>query len=219
MMKELKIMNRHVTVGLLTMCIICSSCVSMDMEEMPSEALESFEIEDTRKSKREEKQETESFVEEELKNQEIIVKEKVVYIERPVYVPESEAKNIEKLKGTEAVKNSERTSTVLPEQYNRGTFYYQYNENLVYEIYAQPYHLTDICLQTGEVVISHPFLYMERMFLFKLLASPRAYPIAFPRASPIASPSSLAFVIFWFRSSSFLSSSIFFSHSFSSCLI
>ncbi|MGM9889573.1 MAG: hypothetical protein ACI317_01965 [Floccifex porci] len=44
---------------------------------------------------------------------------------------------------------------------------------------------------------------MDRIFLRKALVS------------PMASPSSLAFVIFWFRSSSFLSSSIFRIHSFS----
>jgi type IV secretion system protein VirB9 len=39
-----------------------------------------------------------------------------------------------------------------------GTFYYTYNENWVYEIYAQPYHLTDIILEEGEYVFVDPLL-------------------------------------------------------------
>jgi len=54
--------------------------------------------------------------------------------------------------GYDAVKESQKKATVKPENYKSGTFFYQYNENLVYEIYAQPYHLTDIVLERGETV-------------------------------------------------------------------
>ena len=62
------------------------------------------------------------------------------------------------LTGIEAVTDSQKRATQKPEHYRSGTFFYQYNENFVYEVYAQPYHLTDIVLQSGEVVIGTPLL-------------------------------------------------------------
>ena len=98
------------------------------------------------------------LVQEELKVQDI--EETVVYVDRPVYVPEDKKSNtdIKKLTGLEAVTDSQKRATQTPENYKNGTFFYQYNENFVYEVYAQPYHLTDIVLQAGEVVIGTPLL-------------------------------------------------------------
>ena len=95
---------------------------------------------------------------EELKVQD--VEDTVVYVDRPVYIPESKASesDIKKLSGYDAVTESQKRATKKPEHYKSGTFYYQYNENLVFEVYAQPYHLTDIILQDGEVVIGTPLL-------------------------------------------------------------
>ncbi|MCR5252602.1 MAG: TrbG/VirB9 family P-type conjugative transfer protein [Treponema sp.] len=85
----------------------------------------------------------------------------IVYIDRPVYIP-VEKPNPSTERGNEtgfdAVVKSQKKATILPENYKDGTFYYQYNENLVYEVYGQPYHLTDIILEAGEVVISTPLL-------------------------------------------------------------
>ena len=39
-----------------------------------------------------------------------------------------------------------------------GVCIYQFNDNFVFEVYAQPYHLTDIVLEEGEVVIGTPLL-------------------------------------------------------------
>lgn len=84
----------------------------------------------------------------------------VVYIEKPVYIP-SDSPDVtqeKKIDGVEASKASEKQSIIKPEHYKDGTFYYAYNENLVYEIYAQPYHLTDIILEDGEIVIGNTLL-------------------------------------------------------------
>ena len=88
------------------------------------------------------------------------VENTVVYVDRPVYVPETKKSDndYKKLTGIEAVTDSQKRATQKPENYKSGTFFYQFNENFVYEIYAQPYHLTDIQLQTGEVVIGTPLL-------------------------------------------------------------
>lgn len=98
------------------------------------------------------------LIHEELKVQDI--PNTVLYIEQPVYIPEDKASDndYKKLSGVEAVNDSLKRATQTPENYKNGTFFYQFNENFVYEIYAQPYHLTDIQLQAGEVVIGTPLL-------------------------------------------------------------
>lgn len=98
------------------------------------------------------------LIQEEVKVQD--VEDTVVYVDRPVYVPESKKSDSDykKLTGIEAVTDSQKRATQKPENYKSGTFFYQFNENFVYEIYAQPYHLTDIQLQPGEVVIGTPLL-------------------------------------------------------------
>lgn len=100
------------------------------------------------------------------------VEQTVVYIDRPVYVPESKSDpNTERgnKTGIDAVVDSQKRATVKPEQYKLGTFYYQYSENLVYEIYAQPFHLTDIVLEKGEVVTATP-LFSEDESVWELTA-------------------------------------------------
>ena len=98
------------------------------------------------------------LIHEELKVQDI--PNTVLYIKQPVYIPEDKASDndYKKLSGVEAVNDSLKRATQTPENYKNGTFFYQFNENFVYEIYAQPYHLTDIQLQAGEVVIGTPLL-------------------------------------------------------------
>ena len=96
---------------------------------------------------------------EELKVQD--VESTVVYVERPVYIPEQKDNpetDVKKLQGHDAVSDSQKKATKSPENYKSGTFFYQYDENFVFEIYAQPYHLTDIVLEPGEVVIGTPLL-------------------------------------------------------------
>ncbi len=84
----------------------------------------------------------------------------VVYIEKPVYIPEEKASKNDytRKSGIDAVTESQKAATQSPENYKSGTFFYQYNDDFVYEVYAQPYHLTDIALQPGEVVIGTPLL-------------------------------------------------------------
>lgn len=97
-------------------------------------------------------------VQEELKQQDI--ESTIVFVDKPVYVPESKTSPLDKpnLSGKDAVLDSQKRATKKPEQYKNGTFYYQYNENFVYEVYAQPYHLTDIILEPGEILQSPPLL-------------------------------------------------------------
>ncbi|MBR1640630.1 MAG: TrbG/VirB9 family P-type conjugative transfer protein [Treponema sp.] len=144
----------------LVLSITLFACKTVDLEKSSvpySEGDESFKsIEDEQEEN--EKELHEYLVQEELKGQDI--EPTVVYIEKPVYVPYSDGKMevVEKKQGIEAAKESLKVSVIKPENYKDGTFYYTYNENFVYEVYAQPYHLTDIILQDGEIVIGNPLL-------------------------------------------------------------
>lgn len=140
-------------------CIFTSCATTMDMET----ALD-FQEESRATSLENELEENKTEIEEYLIQEELKVQdveETVIYVERPVYIPEEtsnpelERKNVT---GKEAVTDSLEKAVQTPEQYKKGTFYYQYDENFVYEIYAQPYHLTDIILEPGEVVIGTPLL-------------------------------------------------------------
>ena len=105
-----------------------------------------------------EQEEKNFLIQEELKVQDI--EETIVYVERPIYIPEDKESetDIKKLTGIDAVTDSQSKAIQKPENYKSGTFFYHFNENFVYEVYAQPYHLTDIVLQAGEVVIGTPLL-------------------------------------------------------------
>lgn len=110
------------------------------------------------------------YVQEELKVQDI--ENTVIFVDKPVYIPEQ--KDVPELErknetGYDAALSSQKKATVKPENYKNGTFFYQYNENLVYEVYAQPYHLTDIILERGETVNGNP-LFSEDESVWELTA-------------------------------------------------
>ena len=146
---------RATSMCFLQMCILMFiGCKTVDLEKM---AEPRFEGDKTLQSLSEEEERNEKemhdlLVAEEMKVQDI--EQTVVYVEKPVYIPESKAsdKDFKRLSGFDAAKDSIKIATKKPEHYKDGTFFYQYDENLVYEIYAQPYHLTDISLEEGEAV-------------------------------------------------------------------
>lgn len=135
------------------------SCKTVDLEKA---TVPNMEGDNTVKSIEEEIEKNEQeiheyLVQEEMKVQD--VEQTVVFIEKPVYIPYEEVKKVEKkVQGVDAAKASLEKATIKPENYKDGTFYYTYNENWVYEIYAQPYHLTDIVLEEGEIVMGDPLL-------------------------------------------------------------
>lgn len=143
---------------MMIILIIFFGCKTVDLETMASPTIENDNSIQTVEDEDElyEKEMHEYLVQEELKIQD--VEETVIYIEKPVYVPYEEKTEVKKVKGVDATKASLEKATIKPENYKDGTFYYTYNENWVYEIYAQPYHLTDIILEEGEVVMGNPLL-------------------------------------------------------------
>lgn len=153
---------------------IFSCSTTKDLEKMNNEK-DVAEVTEGAESQ----EELEQLNEEEMKNilvaeelKQVDVEQTIVYIDRPVYVPEE--KNDPSLQrgnktGVDAVLESQKRATVKPEQYKLGTFFYQYSENLVYEIYAQPFHLTDIVLEKGEIVTATP-LFSEDESVWELTA-------------------------------------------------
>lgn len=149
------------TLKIVPLIFLVSACVSS--KDLEKDVNENDFFEDT-KNIEEEEQKNESdlkgiYVQEELKVQD--VENTVVYIDRPVYVPEQ--KNVPELErnnksGYEAAVESQKRATKSPERYKEGTFFYTYSEDLVFEVYAQPYHLTDIILEAGEIVNATPLL-------------------------------------------------------------
>ena len=153
-----KMKKIYILFGIILLSVI-SGCKTVDLEKTSTpvaegdDTLHSLEAEEERN----EEELHEYLIQEELKVQDI--EPTVVYIEKPVYVPYDNGKaDVKRTQGIEAAKASIEKSTIKPENYKDGTFYYTYNENFVYEVYAQPYHLTDIILEDGEIVIGNPLL-------------------------------------------------------------
>lgn len=99
-------------------------------------------------------------IEEELK--EVDIPKTIVYVEKPVYRPVQVEEK--KVTGKEAVKKSTEAAQVEPERFIRGTMYFDYDEDSEFEIYCQPYRVTDIWLEPGEQVIEMPFLSEEKVW-------------------------------------------------------
>lgn len=152
-------MKKNNLILIMINVLLFAGCKTVDLEKtsipvsVGDTSLNSLEAEEEKN----EEELHEYMVQEELKVQDI--EPIVVYIEKPVYVPYNEGKSeIKKVQGIDAAKESVEKATIKPEHYKDGTFYYTYNENFVYEIYAQPYHLTDIILEDGEIVMGNPLL-------------------------------------------------------------
>lgn len=125
--------------------VVFVSCKTVDLEKRNKR-----DIEKTKKAESEQSLPVENFY---------ATGNQTDFIERPVYQPYTETSDApEKIQGKDAVGKSLKAATQLPQNYKDGTFFYQFNENFVYEIYAQPYHLTDIILEKGEVVLGTPLL-------------------------------------------------------------
>lgn len=120
-------------------------------KEGPSASLQSEQSE----QKHNEKEIERLLVSEELK--EVDVEKTVIYVEKPVYYPVEQKAEPAKT-GTQAVKESIAQAVKSPEKFSGGVMYYDFDESFVYEIYCQPYRVTNIALEPGEMVLEIPFL-------------------------------------------------------------
>jgi Type IV secretory pathway, VirB9 components len=151
--------------------VLCSCSTTRNLDTVNTGTVENDGIKSIEEEGKKNEAELHNYyVQEELKVQDI--ENTVIFIDRPVYIPEQ--KDVPELErknetGYDAALASQQKATVKPENYKNGTFFYQYNENLVYEVYAQPYHLTDIILERGETVNGNP-LFSEDESVWELTA-------------------------------------------------
>ena len=154
--------NKYLFLLLIVLLAGCNT--TKDLEEMYEDETKAEQETNGATSEEELEQLNEEEMKEYLVSEEmkvVDVEQTVLWLERPVYIPEEKSEpSLERgnTTGLDAVMDSQKKAVVKPEQYKLGTFFYQYNENLVYEVYAQPYHLTDIVLEKGEIVTATPLL-------------------------------------------------------------
>lgn len=140
--------------------IILNSCATVDFDRMGTEAgKENSGYKSAEQEKKASYDEVQEYlVQERIK--EVDVPKTVVYVEKPVYYPVGESAESDRpsLKGTEAARESTRQAQKSPEKWNGGTMYYDFDPDFTYEVYCQPYRVTDLVLEPGEQVIEMPFL-------------------------------------------------------------
>jgi type IV secretion system protein VirB9 len=84
-----------------------------------------------------------------------VVIEKKIYIEKPIYYPETVPQAFPK--PGETVANANSQGVMKPKDYNGAMILYDYDEKLVYQVFTMPLRVTDIYLEPGEKVIEQPF--------------------------------------------------------------
>ncbi|WP_149554533.1 TrbG/VirB9 family P-type conjugative transfer protein [Treponema pectinovorum] len=152
--------------AVLTSVIVCISCQSVDFDKMGKDSSKDEavykNIEQEQKAYYDEVQQY--LIQEKLK--EVDIPKTVVYVEKPVYYPVGESAETDRpaLKGKDAVIASTKQAQKTPEQYTGGTMFYDFDADFTYEIYCQPYRVTDLILEPGEQVIEMPFLSEEKVW-------------------------------------------------------
>ena len=160
-------MKKNILGTVCLLSVICTiSCKSVDFNKMGSETEKTEKlysnIEEEKKASYDEVQEY--LIQERMK--EVDIPKTVVYVEKPVYYPEGESSKSDRpvLKGKDAAKASTNESLKTPDNWRSGTMYYDFDADFTYEIYCQPYRVTDLILEPGEQVIEMPFLSEEKVW-------------------------------------------------------
>jgi type IV secretion system protein VirB9 len=82
----------------------------------------------------------------------------IIIVERPYFIPEKETPRSPAASGVDAVRNSNNSGIVKPQDYSHAAVFYDYNPDWVYEVYAMPLRVCDICLEPGERALDVPFV-------------------------------------------------------------
>ena len=83
----------------------------------------------------------------------------VIVVERPVFVPAETAQpSRPPAAGEQTVRASNSAGIIRPQDYSHAAIVYDYNQDWVYEVYAQPLRVCDISLQHGENAVEPPFV-------------------------------------------------------------
>ena len=146
-------------------CILLCGCKSVDFDKTNSVEKGKSSYKNQEAEEKADYDEYQEFlIQEQLK--EVDVSKTVVYVEKPVYYPVGDSSKSDKpvLNGTAAARQSTEESVMTPEKWNGGTMYYDFDPDFTYEIYCQPYRVTDLILEPGEQVIEMPFLSEEKVW-------------------------------------------------------
>lgn len=151
-------------ITLFSIMVMLAGCSTTDFEKLGAEAKkEENEYENLELEEKANYDEVQQFlIEERLK--EVDIPKTVVYVEKPVYYPLTEEKGKPELSGIDAARESTKEAVVTPDKWTNGTMYYDYDNDFTYEIYCQPYRVTDLILEPGEQVIEMPFLSEEKVW-------------------------------------------------------
>jgi len=88
----------------------------------------------------------------------VVIEPEVIIIEKPVFVPQAETPPKPPAAGQSAVRESNNAGILRPQDYSHAAVVYEYNADLVYEVYTQPLRVSDICLEPGEMAVEAPFV-------------------------------------------------------------
>jgi type IV secretion system protein VirB9 len=140
----------------LILAVSIGGCQTVDMSKKTNEVKPSFLSKlmgkDKPKPAEENKENTENealLVEETV----ISIAPEVVFVEKPIYVPQTGKPAAPPVTGKTAVVNGVSAGTLKPEDYSHAACIYDYNPNQVYEVYTQPLRITDVYLEIGENLV------------------------------------------------------------------
>ena len=80
----------------------------------------------------------------------------IITIEKPIFIPQAAAEPAAP-QGRQAVEAANR-AIVTPQEYSNSAMVYDYDRDFVYELYCQPFRVSDITLQPGERASEPPFI-------------------------------------------------------------
>lgn len=86
------------------------------------------------------------------------IEPEIIFIEKPVFVPEKDWAEEQKLTPVELTRKITEQGIIKPQDYSKAAFIYDYYEDQVYEVYAQILRTTDISLEPGEIALDAPFI-------------------------------------------------------------
>jgi type IV secretion system protein TrbG len=86
----------------------------------------------------------------------IEVNPEIIVVEKPIYVPQA-APALAALQGRAAV-SAAVGAIVGPQDYSNSAMLYDYDRDFVYELYCQPFRVSDITLQPNEKLVEAPFI-------------------------------------------------------------
>ena len=131
-------------INILLLCLSILSCKTIDMEKSLTEIGSGFS--------------SPEVIASEITSLTAETQPEVIILEKPVFIPPAESPPKSAAAGQPAVRESNMVGILSPKDYSHAAVVYEYNADLVYEIFTQPLRVTDICLEPGEMAIEAPFV-------------------------------------------------------------